>query len=425
MKPFRLLAAAGVVALVLLAIPGAGPALAAGPDVTINTPGADETKTGPVSITGSISQGGSNPVVTKASVTLSSDDDWTSENSTQSYTNGASNSPIFSGGGARVSFDWTVTPKYNGRYTITLSGTGQSDGGLGGPTTATSQVTRSFSVEIAPVKPTGVAAVMDDATQHVTVSWKANPEPDIAYYQVLRSYQGGNPAAVGSPVAPSSQPKFTDDLSQKAQGQYKYAVQAIRRARTCKTVSSDDACQRGVAGPVSAYSPSVTVRATPATTTTSTTIKKSGGGTTGGTTVGGTSGGTTGGGTSGGTSGGGTTGGTSGKTAPRNTGGYAPGGNVDLSLFGSLLGGNGKTSTGGGKVDEGTYDPTLGYDRSQKPVDSGGDNSLITIGGTSLPKPSDDWVRFAGMGSLATALLVHVLWFKQQVDRLPLEAISE
>ena len=40
------------------------------------------------------------------------------------------------------------------------------------------------------------------------------------------------------------------------------------------------------------------------------------------------------------------------------------------------------------------------------------------------PAPSDDWVKFIGAGSLMTALLVHVLWFKQQVDSVPLETIE-
>src|SRR5205085_11109955 len=131
------------------------------------------------------------------------------------------------------------------------------------------------------------------------------------------------------------------------------------------------------------------------------------------------------GGTSGGTNGGSTTG-TSRNGSVKNNGGFAPGGNVDLSQFGSLLTGGGKTTKNGDPVDEGTYDPQLkGYDSHQKSPGPDKDNSLITIGGASLPAPSDDWVRFIGLGSLVTALLVHVLWFKQQVDALPLEAITE
>ena len=33
-------------------------------------------------------------------------------------------------------------------------------------------------------------------------------------------------------------------------------------------------------------------------------------------------------------------------------------------------------------------------------------------------------MKFLGAGSLATALLVHVLWFKGQVDNFPLESVA-
>ncbi|MBA2610198.1 MAG: hypothetical protein H0U92_14775 [Actinobacteria bacterium] len=417
MKLIRLLAAAGVAALVLLAVPGAGPALAAN-EVNINSP-SDIAYTSYPALSGAVSQSGSNATVTKVDLALTSVDGWTSENATLTYTSGAQNSSAFSGSGSNVSFSWTQEPNYNGRYTFTVNGTGTYNGGLGGTRTETGRSTRSFDIEVAPAKPSGVAAGMPENSTQVTVTWNPNPEPDIAFYQVLRSYAGGNPATVGSPVGPSSKPTFHDDLSGKAQGAYKYSVQAVRRARTCKTESSDEACSRGIPGPISAQSAAVTVRATPASTTTSTTIKGStGAGTTGG---GSTGGGSTGGGTTGGSTRTTTPGG---KSAPRNTGGYAPGGNVDLSQFGALLGGNGKP-TNSGAVNEGTYDPDLKYNPSEQPAESGGGDSLITIGGASVPAPSEDWVRFIGAGSLATALLVHVLWFKQQVDRIPLEAITE
>ena len=50
--------------------------------------------------------------------------------------------------------------------------------------------------------------------------------------------------------------------------------------------------------------------------------------------------------------------------------------------------------------------------------------TLRTHGGADIPVPSDDWVKFIGAGALVTSVLVHVLWFKQQVDRIPLEAID-
>ncbi len=422
MKFVRIVGVAGAAAVLFLGVFGAGPALAAAPSVVINSPGADAAYDAYPTINGSITQDGPSPELRSASVALSSNDGFSSENATQSYPPGGSGT-IFSGGGASITYSWTPKPKYNGKYTVTVTGTGRS-GGFGGSNDQTNIVTRSFSIEIAPAKATGVAAGMDDNAQ-VTVTWKPNVEPDIDGYAVFRSYNNANPAKVGE-VPASTKPTYRESLAGKPPGGYRYQVVAVRRARTCASASNDEACRRGIPGEPSSYSAAVTVRSPGATTTTSTTIKKpSGGGSTGG---GSTGGGSTGGGSTGGgsTSGGTKTTTATGKTAPRNSGGFAPGGDVDLSQFGGLLGGNGKSSANGGAVDEGTYDGELPYDASEKPLDSGrNDNSLITIGGASVPAPNEDWVKFIGAGSLMTALLVHVLWFKQQVDALPLETISD
>ncbi|MEY2399038.1 MAG: hypothetical protein QOJ00_2212 [Actinomycetota bacterium] len=427
MRLARLGFAAGVAALVVLAIPGARPALATNNIATITSPNDTAYDAYPP-VTGSVTESGNSAVVTHVDLTLTSVDGWTSENQTLSYNRGASNSPVFTVKNAgEVDFNWTPTPRYNGRYTISVGGNGEYNGGLSGTQKDSSGTSRSFNIRIKPAKPTNVAAGMPDGSTEVTVTWSPNPEPDLLGYAVLRSYQNGNARQVGGPIAASSKPTYHEDLGGEPPGAYKYAVVAVRKERTCKPDVSDADCTGKLQSDQSAYSSSVTVRATPGTTTTSTTVKK--GGTGGGSTGGGsTGGGSTGGGSTGGSTGG-TKGGSSGSSGGRGTvsnGGYAPGGNVDLSQFGSLLTGGSKTTKKGDATDEGTYDPQLkGYDSAEKSVGSGRDNSLITIGGASLPRPSDDWVRFIGLGSLVTALLVHVLWFKQQVDSIPLEAITE
>lgn len=423
MRSIRIVGVATVAAMSFMATVGAGAALAAPPNVVINSPGADAPYESYPTISGSITQEGPDPQLNSASVALSSNDGWTSENQSISYTRGGGGAGFTPQGNASVTFSWAPKPKYNGRYTVTVTGAGRS-GGFGGQTEQQNIVSRSFYISIDPVKPTGVAASMDD-DQRVTVTWSPNPEPDLVGYQVYRSYQNGNPAPVGNPVAASNKPTFTDDLSGRPQGQYKYQVVAVRRARTCASASQDPACTEGRAGPASNYSSAVTVRGTGATTTTTT--KKPGTGTGGGSGSGSGSGTGSGSGSGSGSGTGSGSGSASsgGRSAPRNTGGFAPGGNVDLSQFGGLLGGTGRSGANGGAVDEGTYDGELPYDGSEQAVgDTGDDDSLITIGGASLPAPSDDWVKFIGAGSFVTALLVHVLWFKQQVDALPLEAID-
>jgi hypothetical protein len=425
-KWVRCIGAAALIALALLVIPGARPALAAGPSVSIDSPVADSTQLAAFSVSGAAQQSGNEASIVKITLKLTDDDGWLPPQ-VQEYTGTAGG--VFTGGGANVSYNWSIAPpKYNGPYTITVTATGQYRPALSSPVQQSTVVSKSFHVEIAPTAPTGVTASKPEDSGAVTVKWKANPESDIAGYVVYRSYNNDNGKQVGS--VDGTKLTWADDLTGKPQGPYRYAVQAVRHARSCKSTSNtDEACSRGIASKNSAYSSAVTVRATAPTTTTSTTIKKpSGGGGTGG---GGTGGGGTGGGGTGGggTTGGGTTGGSKSDAAGirRGTGGagFSAGGDVDLSQFGSLLNPKARTPGARGAEDPGTYDPNLPYGERPTQPTSDDDDSLVTIGGASIPKPSDDWVKFIGAGSLATALLVHVLWFKQQVDAIPLETISD
>ncbi|MEY2469144.1 MAG: hypothetical protein QOF21_1842, partial [Actinomycetota bacterium] len=306
----RCLAAGGAIALVLLTVVGPRPAYAAAPTLSITAPGAGDIEKSAVHVTGSVSQPGG--TITSVTLSIVSDDGWGNAAPDQSYA-GTSNS-VFTNtsvdNDASVSFDWTVNPPVrNGQYTVTVRARTHANGALGGGTDYTPSASRSFSFELVPSKVTGVAAGWDnEAAKKAKVVWKANPEADIAFYQVLRSYANGNPAKVGGPVPPSANPSFIDDLSGKPAGQYKYQVQAIRHARTgtgCQTAPAPEACSRGVSGLPSAYSAALTIGGTgvtaPPPTTTTTKKPSTGGGSTGG---GSTGGGSTGGGTSGGTSGG-------------------------------------------------------------------------------------------------------------------------
>jgi hypothetical protein len=418
-KFVRCIGASALIAGVLLIFPNANPAMATNePTVTVSSPSDDFLAQAPFPITGSAHAEGNQGVITKLSVTLSGDDGWTAP-TTQNYSGSAGG--VFSGGGGDVSFNWANNaPAYNGPYTVTVVAQGTYQA-FGTRDTNPTTVHRTVHVEIPPATPTGVSASKPDDSTVATVKWNKNAEPDMAGYDIWRSYQGAAAKRIGGTDA--SKTSFTDDLAGQAPGQYKYGVYAVRHARSCKSSSNvDEACSRPIASKQAGQSSAVTVRGQ---TTTTTTIKKSGGG--GSTGGGSTGGGSTGGGSTGGgsTSGGSTSGGTkSGGARSGATGGFAPGGEVDLSKFGSLLN-PGAKSGGSSRVTEpdGTFDETLPYGERpvNKPKD---DNSLITIGGASLPKPSDDWVKFIGLGSFVTALLVHVLWFKQQVDRLPLEALE-
>ena len=111
MKFVRIVGVACVAAVFFLGAFGAGPALASAPNVVINSPGADQAYAEYPTISGSITEEGAQPEVTSASVALSSDDGFSSENSSINYPGGSG----FSGSGANVSFSWLPKPKYNGK----------------------------------------------------------------------------------------------------------------------------------------------------------------------------------------------------------------------------------------------------------------------------------------------------------------------
>ncbi|HVE94689.1 MAG TPA: fibronectin type III domain-containing protein [Acidimicrobiales bacterium] len=410
MRSLRVVGAATVAALAALAVPGAPPALAQAPVVTITTPGEGATLAAPPAVAGTIEMrnGGT---VTRASVTLASLDGHTTEGATHNYERGGTaNSPIFTSGAVdAVQFSFTVSPRHNGAYTVTANGTGRDPApDINGDETSANTV-RRFNIEFPPVAPSGVSASIDAATRRVTVTWAANPEPDMVGYQVQRAYGTGSYREIGTTPA-VAKPSFVDDLSDTEKfpaGQYRYRVIAIRRARTCANPASDAACNRGITSGASAFD-DVTVRSTTTTTASSGTARTT-------TTV-------RGGGDAGGSTGGGSTGG--GSTRSGGTISGVPGGKVDLSDFGKL-GGKGSTSYIPDRQDDGTFGE-LEYGERPADDETESDPGVIEIGAPDVGplKTSDDWVKFLGAGSLATAMLVHVLWFKGQVDNFPLEAVA-
>lgn len=410
MRRVRVIGAAAVAALAVLAVPGAPPALAQAPVVTITTPGEGATLAAPGAAAGTMEMrnGGT---VTRASVTLASLDGHASEGATHGYERGGgANSPIFTSSTVdAVQFSFTVAPRYNGAYTVSANATGRDPTPeINGDETSANTV-RRFNIEFPPLAPSGVSASIDAPTRRVTITWAANPEPDMVGYQVQRAYGTGSYREIGTTAA-VAKPTFVDDLSDPEKfppGQYRYRTIAIRRARTCANPSTDAACNRGITSGPSAYD-DVTVRSTTTTTAPSgaartTTTVRSGDSGGGGSSPGGTGGGST---RSGGTISG------------------VPGSKVDLSDFGAL-GGKSSTSYIPDREDDGTFGD-LEYGERSAGDETETDPGVIEIGGRTMGplKTSDDWVKFLGAGSLATALLVHVLWFKGQVDNFPLEAVA-
>lgn len=94
-----------------------------------------------------------------------------------------------------------------------------------------------------PSAPTGTAAV--GGTGSLTVSWAANPEPDVVAYQVYRSVDGISYQFVGS--VPATQTSFTD--AGLANGTYFYRLVAVDNQGI---KSHDSASFSGTVGPTTA-----------------------------------------------------------------------------------------------------------------------------------------------------------------------------
>ena len=89
--------------------------------------------------------------------------------------------------GRTASVSWTPALTQNGRYTVraTVSGKPGQNGNTPDPATPT----KSFILAAPPEPPRAVhAEVATDRS--VTVSWRANSEPDMLGYVVYRSYEG-------------------------------------------------------------------------------------------------------------------------------------------------------------------------------------------------------------------------------------------
>jgi len=128
-------------------------------------------------------------------------------------------------GAASTNFSFpTPALAYNGPYGVTASVTADECTVLT-CYARTGSATTNFTVAVPPVAPRGVTTkVSSDGS--VTVSWDANPEPDLYGYQVQRGGGPGN-GAVQTVSSFQKTTTFTDNTT-GAGGQYAYVVTAFR-----------------------------------------------------------------------------------------------------------------------------------------------------------------------------------------------------
>ena len=391
MKRLGPLAAAGVVFLALWV----APAQAAAPSVRISSPAAGALTTDSTpNVSGDAQM--SDGVVIDVTASLTSD----------------SGRPVppahrVSGDGrSSVAFAWTPSLPWNGNYTLTLRATGE-DRPVDTNGQESAETTRSFSVEAAPAKPRDLTVRTDSDSRDVDLAWKQNTEPDLLGYQVQRSFDGGEWLVAGE----SEEAAFRDMSTADRGGTYRYRVVAIRAG------ASRDA---GVASAPSEPA-TTTVPKPPAKETTSGGSGGSGSGSSdpgpsgdGGQTGGGSSG-------SGGSGSSGSGSGGSGPSGPT----ISRSGRVDLSGFGSILDQTrAPDATATPEFDPG-FSETLPF-QSQTLDESDGTQELaVPQGGfTDAGSNQAELLKFFAAGLLVTVILMHVLWLRGEVERVPVEMVA-
>ncbi len=108
---------------------------------------------------------------------------------------------------------------------------------------------RDFAEGVSPQPPTGVSATKDANGSSVTVSWQANPEPDIVGYEVQRTSVNGSNWSTVSPNPPAKDTNFQDSSVQQG-SDYQYRVIAVRSgAQPGQTISSAPSVPASTAAP--------------------------------------------------------------------------------------------------------------------------------------------------------------------------------
>lgn len=404
----RVLAGAAVVVLVLLGT--AGPAHAAAPVVDFASPTHNQRFTVEAfAFDATVRMPNSGTLRGNAAVSWFSPEGRPVPAATTHATN--NNSSI------RIQLPTSTFP-WNGTYRVDVAATGrdsvidQTDEPGGGQS--------QFVIDAPPEQPEKPTTAVNEQKREVTVSWKANEEPDLVGYEVQR--QLGSASWEQVTVTGTTTTSVVDQSTSQTGGTYRYRVVAFRSS-----------AEVGKLNP-SAPSDTSTARvsAPPVTTTTTTTTppddggegERAGGSRSGGSSGSGSTGGRTGSGSAGSTgSTGSSTGGSSSTT-------LATSGKVDLSGFASLLDQarrTGQTPSGEDEADGG-FDETLPFSARQRngsSGDAGNDIAILEEGVSDDGSGRVQSFAFLAGGLLATVLVMHLLWVRSEMHRAEvLEAVA-
>lgn len=399
------LRAAVVAGFAGLAVVGtAGPAAAAAPRITFLSPGAGQEL-------------GSSDVTVSARVEMSNG--VLTDSITYSVVQLEASRPAVNGSaaatGSSQTIDFPVSLPYNGRYRATVKGTGRDQPiDLNGNESTTS--TMEFLVAAPPDRPTDVKTAVNGDSRAVAITWRANTEPDLLFYVVQRAKGSSNDFTVLGQV---NQTTYVDSSTASSGGDYKYQVVAVRNGvRAGEGISSDPSAL------TAASTAKVPDPPPPPTTAPPTTAAPAGG--SGGTTATTAAGGSAGTATS-----------TPASSVPANSpGALTSSGTVDLSGFNTVIK-NQPRSGGAPRVTVPEFDPgfqaTLPFDPNTVitgPAEAENPGDIGEVADSELSELGDDsdgrfrTMAFFAAGLLATVLLMHVLWVKSEIRRVPLEAID-
>ncbi|MGH9164564.1 MAG: hypothetical protein ACRDZW_03485, partial [Acidimicrobiales bacterium] len=315
--------------------------------------------------------------------------------------------PVAGNDAATKDVSFPVTLPLNGRYTARITATG-NDSLLNVGRDSTVSATRDFAVVAPPAAPRGVKTAVNADTRAVTITWTKNTEPDLLFYLVQRSKGGGEFVL----SARTEEATVVDPTPSEGGGEYTYQVVAVRKGATDgEGVNSNPSSASPVtvpdppAPPTTAPPPAAPGDTTPTTAATAGEAPPitSGGPSTTVTTL-----------------------------AAGNPGALTKSGTVDLS-------GLRKLQTQATRPPRVLTTPTTdpGFTETL-PFDTRPADSLATDGGSSVDETAIDdtelgssdsnvertrALAFLAAGLLATVLLMHLLWVKGEVARVPLEPL--
>ncbi|HET7488301.1 MAG TPA: hypothetical protein VFJ85_10255 [Acidimicrobiales bacterium] len=396
---FRGAAAAAGIAFVLVS---AGPVQAAGgPSITFMAPLANQ-QLGSSAVTVTAKADTSGTLVDSITVSVQQ--------------TGTSRPPFNSSTPANNSASQTVsvplTLSYNGTYQATVTATSREGLVLSSRYTNSGQLT--FAVAAPPARPSGVKAAVNTDARTVSLSWKANGEPDLLFYLVQRATGTSGDFTV---LGKTTDTSFVDNSTAATGGSFRYEVVAVRAGvNSDEGISSDpSAITAESSAAVPAPPPPPTAAPAPAAGTPGAAPAPAAPAAAAG----------------GGTPAGGAA--PPAKVPPNSPGALVTSGTVDLSGFAAVKNQGRSTSPNTIALPDPGFQETLPFGTpTTAEGEAGGDDPGALGAGQRALNASDtsstgDRLRtlsfFAG-GLLVTVLLMHVLWVKSEVNRVPLEALE-